>query len=140
MVTCLAKNEECHMKKQCLNYEICPIVLAQEILSCKKRILILWFLRDKAQRFSDIKKRLSDVTQKILSAQLRKLEEDNLIYRRIYPVVPSKVEYGLTERGQKIIPILEMMQHFGAGYLKEGIGAEPKGLEVDDIDCLLFDG
>lgn len=139
METCLIKHEECYMKKQCLKYEICPMVLVQEILSGKRKILILWFLSYKNHRFSDIKKRLPDVTQKMLTAQLRKLEEDNLIYRRIYPVVPPKVEYGLTERGKKIIPILEMMHHFGAGYLKEGISAGPKALEVDDdddVDCL----
>jgi len=60
-------------------------------------------------RFNDIKKKLPDVTQKMLTQQLRSLEEDHLIFRHVYPVVPPKVEYGLTELGKKIIPIFEMM-------------------------------
>ena len=120
MTKSLTKHEECHMKDQCLKYDICPMVLVQEMLSGKRKMLILWYLSYKTLRFSDIKRRLPDVTQKMLTIQLRKLEEDNLIDRKIYPVIPPKVEYSLTERGKKIIPILEMMHHFVADYLKEG--------------------
>jgi len=94
------------------------MVLVQQLLSGKRKILILWYLSGKVLRFNYIKKRLPDVTQKMLTQQLRSLEEDNLIYRKVYPVVPPKVEYGLTELGEKIIPILEMMHGFGAEYLE----------------------
>ena len=111
------RHEQCHMKEQCLRYEKCPMVLVQDILSGKWKILILWYLSYRTLRFSDIKKKLPDVTQKMLTQQLRGLEEDKLIYRTVYPVIPPKVEYGLTEVGRKIIPILEQMHGFGAEYL-----------------------
>ena len=65
----------------------------------------------------DIKKSLPNVTQKMLTNQLRSLEEDNLIYRKVYPVVPAKVEYGLTEVGKKIIPVLQSMHNYGEEYI-----------------------
>jgi len=112
-------HEECYMKDQCLKYEICPMVLVQDLLSGKWKILILWYLSRTNLRFSDIKKRLPNATQKMLTMQLRKLEEDKLIYRKVYPIVPPKVEYGLTEVGKRILPILEIMHSFGSGYLKD---------------------
>ena len=99
--------------------DICPMVLVQKLLSGKRKILILWYLSYTELRFSDIKKKLPDVTQKMLTQQLRSLEEDKLIYRKVYPVVPPKVEYGLTELGKKIIPILHMMHSFGSEYLNQ---------------------
>lgn len=118
------KHENCHMKENCLKYEICPMMLVQKILSGKWKILILWYLSYSILRFNDIKKRLPFVTQKMLTQQLRSLEKDNLIFRKVYPIVPPRVEYGLTQTGKRIIPILEMMHGFGAEYLAEGyVGA-----------------
>lgn len=112
------RHETCYMRLKCAKYDVCPMVLVQNLLSGKRKILILWYLSYKTLRFNEIKKKLPDVTQKMLTQQLRSLEEDNLIYRNVYPVVPPKVEYGLTELGKKIIPILEMMHSFGADYLE----------------------
>jgi DNA-binding HxlR family transcriptional regulator len=106
------------IKEKCLKHEACPMVLVQSLLAGKRKILILWYLSDKILRFNEIKKKLSDVTQKMLTKQLRSLEEDHLIFRHVYPVIPPKVEYGLTEIGREIIPILEMMHGFGEVYLK----------------------
>lgn len=114
-------HSECHMREQCVKYDICPMVLVNNLFSGKWKILILWYLSYKVLRFSDIKKRLPNVTQKMLTMQLRSLEEDKLIYRKIYPEIPPKVEYGLTEVGKRIIPLLEMMHSFGARYLHDGI-------------------
>lgn len=114
-------HEECYMKDQCLKYNICPIVLVQELVSGKWKILILWYLSSKTLRFSDIKKRLPQITQKMLTSQLRSLEEDKLISREVFPVVPPRVEYSLTEIGKKIIPVLEIMHSFGSSYLNEGL-------------------
>lgn len=113
------KHEACYMKEKCLKYDTCPMVLVQDILSGKRKILILWFLSSKTLRFNDIKKKLPDVTQKMLTQQLRSLEEDGLINRKVYPVVPPKVEYSLTELGERIIPILEAMHGFGSDYLEK---------------------
>ncbi len=112
------KHQDCFMRDTCLQTDICPMVLVQKILSGKRKILILWFLSNKVMRFNEIKRKMPDVTQKMLTTQLRNLEEDHLIYRHVYPTVPPKVEYELTSLGKKIIPILEMMHHFGALYLE----------------------
>lgn len=116
---------DCHeqgpMKKQCLQYERCPIVLVQEILAGKWKILILWYMNYNTLRLCDLKKLLPQVTQSMLLKQLRELIEDKLIYKEIYPVVPPKVEYGLTEVGKKILPILDLMYNFGTSYLNAGL-------------------
>lgn len=112
-------HEQCYMKEHCQKCLLCPMVEFQNLVSGKWKILILWYLSYNTLRFSDIKIRLPHVTQKMLTQQLRGLEEDMLIFRKVYPVVPPKVEYGLTEVGKKIIPILEMMHQFGAEYIKE---------------------
>ncbi|MDF2565736.1 MAG: putative transcriptional regulator [Massilibacillus sp.] len=118
------KIEKINDSDQCSDaheHAICPMVLVQRILSGKRKILILWYLSHQVLRFSELKRDLPDVTQKMLTLQLRSLEEDKLIYRKVYPVIPPKVEYGLTEAGKKIIPILEMMHQFGAKYLQAGL-------------------
>ncbi|MFU7517984.1 winged helix-turn-helix transcriptional regulator, partial [Clostridium sp. HCS.1] len=79
----------------------------------------LWYLVNGQLRFGDIKRSLPNVTQKMLTNQLRSLESDNLLYRKVYPVIPPKVEYGLTEIGMKIMPVLEAMHAYGEDYLKE---------------------
>jgi DNA-binding HxlR family transcriptional regulator len=106
------------MKDRCQQYDHCPMVLVQDLLSGKRKILILWYLSYRTLRFSEIKNKLPDVTSKMLTQQLRSLEDDGLILRTIYPVVPPKVEYSLTQLGEKIIPILEMMHEFGSDYMK----------------------
>lgn len=118
------RHQTCYMSETCLKLDICPMALVQKLLSGKRKIMILWYLSDKILRFNDIKKRLPDVTQKMLTQQLRSLEEDHLIYRKVYPVVPPRVEYGLTDLGQKIIPLLEMMHEFGAEYIEFSMGDE----------------
>lgn len=115
------RHEKCYMREKCEKYDICPMVLVQNILSGKRKILILWYLSYGTLRFNDIKRRLPDVTQKMLTQQLRSLEGDKLIFRKVYPVVPPKVEYGLTKLGRNIIPILELMHRFGADYLENNI-------------------
>lgn len=113
----LKKHEQCYMMNQCMKYDVCPMLLVQNLFAGKWKILILWYLSYDILRFSDIKRKLPGVTQKMLTQQLRSLEEDKMIFRKVYPVVPPKVEYGLTDVGKKIIPILEMMHGFGAEHL-----------------------
>lgn len=116
----IKKHENCHMREQCLKYDVCPMVLVQNLVSGKWKILILWYLSYNVLRFSDIKKKLPNITQKMLTQQLRSLEEDDLIFRKVYNIVPPKVEYGLTDIGKKIIPILQAMHSFGTEYLNDG--------------------
>jgi len=114
----ISMHTNCYMKDKCAKYDVCPMVFVQDMVSGKWKILILWYLSYGILRFSDIKKRLPQVTQKMLTQQLRSLEEEDLIYRHVYAVVPPKVEYGLTELGEKILPILENMHNFGAEYME----------------------
>jgi len=100
------------------------MAMVQELVSGKWKILILWYLSSNTLRFSEIKKRLPQITQKMLTSQLRSLEEDKLVKRKVYPVVPSRVEYSLTELGEKIIPILELMHSFGSQYLNAELDTE----------------
>ena len=110
-------HKDCYFNKNELNHEICPMILVHKLISGIWMILILWYLINGPLRFSDIKRKLPNVTQKMLTNQLRSMEEDNLIYRKVYPVVPPKVEYGLTEIGTKIIPVLEAMHSYGEEYI-----------------------
>ena len=125
-------HQSCYMSETCEHYDVCPMVLVQRVLSGKRKILILWYLSDGTLRFSEIKLRLPDVTQKMLTQQLRSLEDDGLISRTVYPVVPPKVEYGLTELGKKTIPILQQMHHFGVELLQEPLYRE-KCISVDRV-------
>lgn len=125
-------HEGCAMREKCLQYDICPMVLVQNILTGKWKILILWYLNHQTRRFNDLKRKLPDVTQKMLTQQLRSLENDGLVCRKVYPVVPPRVEYSLTELGDKIIPILEMMHGFGVEYLEAKLQADESGSVTGD--------
>ncbi|WP_300382288.1 helix-turn-helix domain-containing protein [Clostridium sp.] len=97
--------------------EVCPMILVNKILSGKWKILILWYLSNEPLRFSDLKRKLPNVTQKMLTTQLRNLEEDNLVYRKVYSTAPPKVEYGLTKLGEMIKPVLKSMHDYGNEYM-----------------------
>ena len=112
-------HHQCHMKERCDKHATCPMVIVHKLLSGKWKILILWYLSTGPLRFSELKRKLPDVTQKMLTNQLRSLEEDKLIYRNVYPVVPPKVEYGLTSIAEQMIPLLEQMHTYGNDYLNK---------------------
>ena len=69
-------------------------------------------------RFSELKRELNGITQKMLTQTLRFLEEEKIISRKVYPIVPPKVEYTLTEKGKSIVPILKSLQEWGQEQLK----------------------
>ncbi|MEN4018301.1 MAG: winged helix-turn-helix transcriptional regulator [Methanobacterium sp.] len=79
----------------------------------KWKPLILWALKDGKLRFNEINKKLPTITQRMLTKQLRELEGDNLVNRKVYPEVPPKVEYSLTKKGQSVIPILDALHGWG---------------------------
>jgi DNA-binding HxlR family transcriptional regulator len=83
-----------------LQSEKCPVETAVDVLRGKWKILILWYLQDGHYRFNELQRILPGVTQKVLSQQLRELERDGIISRRIYAEVPPRVEYYLTEHGE----------------------------------------
>lgn len=90
----------------------------QAVISGKWKILIIWYVSVyKIQRFNELQRRLDGITQATLTRQLRELEEDGFISRRIYPQVPPKVEYSLTEKGESFVPILLEMQKWSENNL-----------------------
>lgn len=91
----------------------CSFEFALDMVSGKWKGLILWYLRDETLRYGEIKKKLGKITQKMLTQTLRDLEKHQLITRKVYAVVPPKVEYTITEHGKKLIPIFELMLAWG---------------------------
>ena len=102
----------------------CPVVATLDIIGGKYKALILWHLVDGTRRFGELRKLIPQATQKMLTQQLRELEDNGLIIRTVYPVVPPKVEYQLSDLGKSIYPILDTMRNWGTQYLKSaGIDA-----------------
>ena len=98
--------------------ETCPVAATLELIGGKYKALILWHLAESKLRFSQLSKMIRGATPKMLTQQLRELESQNLIHREVYPVVPPKVEYSLTETGRSLMPILIAMRDWGTGYLR----------------------
>lgn len=98
--------------------ETCPVETTLDLIGGKYKSLILWHLSDGKLRFSELRSRITKATPKMLTQQLRELETQNLIHREVFPVVPPKVEYSLTETGKSLMPILVAMRDWGADYLR----------------------
>ena len=96
----------------------CPVEATLELIGGKYKALILWHLAEGKLRFSELRKAITNATPKMLTQQLRELETQHLIHREVYPVIPPKVEYSLTEMGKSLLPILVAMRDWGAGYLR----------------------
>ena len=98
------------------NYR-CTVSVTLDIIGGKWKSLILWQLSFKTLRFSQLQRRLTKVTQKMLTQQLRELERDGLIHREVFAEVPPRVEYSLTTMGESVVPILQLMYQWGQNYL-----------------------
>lgn len=99
------------------NSDHCPVEATLELIGGKYKALILWHLSNGKLRFSELRKVISTATPKMLTQQLRELESHDLIHREVFPIIPPKVEYSLTELGKSLMPILVAMRDWGAGYL-----------------------
>ncbi len=98
---------------------VCPILQTIAMISDKWKVLILYHLRDGKKRFSEIRRSLQGVTQRVLTHQLRALEEDGLVSRHVYPEVPPRVEYALTELGTTLIPLLDKFEEWAREHADE---------------------
>ena len=96
----------------------CPVESTIELIGGKYKALILWHLSNNTLRFSELRKAISGATAKMLTQQLRELEAQKLIHREVFPIIPPKVEYSLTELGKSLLPILVAMRDWGAEYLR----------------------
>lgn len=89
---------------------------ALEQISGKWKGLAVYHLLGQTLRFSALKREIGDVTQRSLTKQLRELEADGIVHRKVFPVVPPRVEYSLTEKGQRLAPVIEALHAWGVQY------------------------
>ncbi|MEA5085264.1 MAG: helix-turn-helix domain-containing protein [Lachnospiraceae bacterium] len=95
----------------------CPYVTVQKLLSGKWALVILFLLLNRTMRFSELQRELPKLTQATLTKQLRTLEENGLIIRTIYNQIPPKVEYSLSDIGEKFKPVMESLRVWGDEYI-----------------------
>ncbi len=106
------------MTKENLN-DNCPVATTLSLIGGKYKALLLWHLSGKVLRFNELHRLVPEATPKMLTQQLRELEADELITRTVYPVVPPKVEYSLTQRGASLFPILQAMYEWGSALMTQ---------------------
>ena len=94
----------------------CPVATTVQLIGSKWKLLILRNLSARPWRFNELRKDLDGISQKVLTDSLRSMEEDGIVIRTVYPEVPPRVEYSLSELGQSMWPILEAMQEWGNNY------------------------
>ena len=91
----------------------CAMDITMKFIGGKWKTVVLWYLKNKTLRFGELKKLIPDITEKMLSLQLKALEADGLVKREVYPEVPLRVEYSLTEFGKTLMPVLESIAKWG---------------------------
>ena len=97
----------------------CPVATTVQLIGSKWKLLIIRNLRARPWRFNELKKSLEGISQKSHTDSLRSLEEDGLIIRTVYPEVPPRVEYSLSELGETMRPILDAMETWGLSYQEQ---------------------
>lgn len=95
----------------------CPIEVTIDVIGGKWKMLILWNLRDGIKRFSELKRLIPGSTQKMLTTQLRELERDGIVLRKVYAQIPPRVEYSLTNHGESLRPIVEFACSWGKSHV-----------------------
>lgn len=106
--------------KECTSQN--PVNLTLKAIGGKWKPLILWLLSTRTMRFGELTRELPGVTQKMLTQQLRELEHEGLVERKVYPVVPPKVEYSLSQYGHTLSPLLESMAKWGNDHHRRNLG------------------
>lgn len=98
------------------NLPTCPVETTLMLIGDKWKVLILRDLMPGTKRFGELKKSIGSISQKVLTAQLRDMEDKGLVHRKVYAEVPPRVDYTLTELGRSLKPILDAMQNWGENY------------------------
>ena len=101
----------------------CPVEAALDVIGGKWKPLILWWLHQRTHRFAELRRKMPRITEKMLTQHLRELEADGIVHRRVYPTVPPKVEYSLTEYGLSLKRALRAICDWGRTHM-ERVGAE----------------
>jgi DNA-binding HxlR family transcriptional regulator len=97
-----------------------------KVLGGKWKLLILWHLKDEAKRYSELKRRIPEITEKMMIQQLRELESDGIISRKMFSEMPPKVEYAFTDYGRTLIPVFKPLCDWGQEHLKR--------IDADGVD------
>ncbi|MBI3234977.1 MAG: helix-turn-helix transcriptional regulator [Bacteroidetes bacterium] len=97
-------------------YYYCPVDLTLSVIGGRWKGLVFWNLRDGTKRFGELKKILVGINDKMLTQVLRELEQHGVVSRKVYEVIPPKVEYSLTQEGEKLLPVMKQMQEWGAKF------------------------
>lgn len=97
-------------------YSCSSVKTTLDVMGGKWKPLIMFLLVEKTMRFSELQRSITGITQKMLTQQLRELEQDNLIGRKVYPQVPPKVEYSITHYGKTLLPVLKTMHKWGESH------------------------
>jgi DNA-binding HxlR family transcriptional regulator len=97
----------------------CSIIVTQDIFNDRWKLVIIWHLLNGDKRFKELHEILSDISQKTLTIKLKELEEKKIINREVFPEVPPKVVYSLTDSGKRLQPLLKEMYDWGISYVKE---------------------
>ena len=95
----------------------CPVEATMDVIGGKWKVIIIHHLLDETKRFSELRRLIPQVTQRMLTSQLRELERDGVVHREVYPQVPPKVEYSLTELGKTLEPVLLVMHDWGESLI-----------------------
>jgi DNA-binding HxlR family transcriptional regulator len=96
----------------------CPVEATLDVIGGKWKALVLFWLRDEVCRFGELRRRIPDVSERMLTQQLRELEAHGIVRRQVYPVVPPKVEYSLTAYGRTLRPITDLLCAWGKRHIK----------------------
>lgn len=102
----------------------CPVEITLQLISSKWTVLIIRELSDGTKRFGELKNSLENITQKVLTNNLKEMEKNGLVIRKVYPEVPPRVEYSLTDIGRSLQPILDSMFDWGNNYRQNQIQIE----------------
>jgi DNA-binding HxlR family transcriptional regulator len=97
----------------------CPVEATLDVIGGKWKALILFWLRDRVRRFGELRRQIPGVSERMLTQQLRELEAHGIVRRKVYPVVPPKVEYSLTAYGRTLRPITDQMCEWGKKHLRQ---------------------
>ncbi|MNI74972.1 putative HTH-type transcriptional regulator YybR [compost metagenome] len=106
----------------------CPVEFTLDVIGGKWKGVLLYHLMDEKKRFNEFRRICPGITQRMLTLQLRELEEDGVVHREVYHQVPPKVEYSLTEFGKTLIPIIRLMRDWGEAYKSNQLTAENRSL------------
>lgn len=103
-------------KQKHKSYAACPVEATLDLIGGKWKGIVLFHLTKGTKRFNELKRLIPEITQRMLTLQLRQLEKNGIIKRKIFKEIPPKVEYSLSDLGQTLIPILQMLEQWGSKY------------------------